>query len=470
MTAPAFAEEAVETAPATETAEAPAAEAPAAEAVASEAVAVEEAPAAEAAAEAPAEEAPGITPAELKVIADTMWLLIAGMLVFFMNTGFAMLEAGLCRQKNTVNILSKNVIVFGMASLSFWLLGWGFMYGEGNPFIGLADFMLSIPGEAGKVPKEASFFFQLVFAATAATIVSGAVAERIKYPAFFVFSFLLVAFIYPVTGHWTWGGGWLFEMGFGDFAGSTVVHSVGGWAALTGAIILGPRLGKFTANGVRPIPGHNQAMAALGMFILWFGWFGFNPGSQLAADAGPIAHITVTTNMAAAAGLLAATLVSYLMMGKPDLSMAINGALAGLVAITAGCDGVSVAGSVIIGLIGGAIVVVSVTFFDKIKIDDPVGALSVHLVNGIWGTLAVGLFNTEKGLLYGGGIDKLVSQVIGIVSIGAYVVIVSAILWFAIKAVMGLRVSSEEEYEGLDLGEHGMEAYPDFSVRKAPIY
>ncbi len=416
------------------------------------------------------EAAPEITPTELKVIADTMWLLIAGMLVFFMNTGFAMLEAGLCRQKNTVNILSKNVIVFGMASISFWLVGWGFMYGEGNPFIGLNDFLLSIPGEEGGVPKEASFFFQLVFAATAATIVSGAVAERIKYPSFFVFSFLLVAVIYPVTGHWTWGGGWLSELGFGDFAGSTIVHSVGGWAALTGAIILGPRLGKYTANGMRPIPGHSQSLATLGMFILWLGWFGFNPGSQLAADAGPIAHITVTTNMAAAAGVLGATLISYLLMGKPDLSMALNGALAGLVGITAGCDGVSIMGSVIIGFIAGTIVVFSVMFFDKIKIDDPVGALSVHLVNGIWGTLAVGLFNTESGLLYGGGISQLIIQVIGIVSIGAYVAIISTVLWLVIKAVMGLRVSSEEEYEGLDVGEHGMEAYPDFSVRKAPIY
>ena len=417
-----------------------------------------------------AQEAAGPTAAELKLIADTVWLLVTGVLVFFMNTGFAMLEAGLCRAKNAVNILSKNVIVFAMASIAFWSLGWGFMYGAGNSVLGLEDFFLSIPGEPGKVPKEAMFFFQLVFAGTAATIVSGAVAERIKYRAFFVFSFLLVAFIYPVTGHWAWGGGWLAGLGFKDFAGSTVVHSVGGWAALTGAVILGPRLGKYTKNGLKPIPGHNQSMATLGMFILWFGWFGFNPGSQLAADAGPIAHITVTTNMAAAAGILGATLATYLALGKPDLSMTLNGALAGLVAITAGCDGVSVAGAVAIGLIAGALVVFSVMFFDKIKVDDPVGAISVHLVNGAWGTLAVGLFNTGAGLFYGGGVAQLGRQVAGIASIGLYVAAVSAAFWLAINAVAGLRVSSDEEHEGLDLGEHGMEAYPDFGLNKTTAY
>lgn len=417
-----------------------------------------------------AEEAAAPGPAELKIAMDTVWLLVCGMLVFFMNTGFAMLESGLCRAKNTVNILSKNVIVFAMASLSFYMIGWAFMYGEGNGIVGLSDFFLTSPDKGDGVPKMASFFFQLVFAATAATIVSGAVAERIKYPSFFVFAFLMVAVIYPVSGHWTWGGGWLSEMGFADFAGSTIVHSVGGWAALTGAIILGPRLGKYQQGGMKPIPGHSQSLATLGMFILWLGWFGFNPGSQLAADAGPIAHITVTTNMSAAAGVVGATFATYLTLGKPDLSMALNGALAGLVGITAGCDGVSALGAVIIGLIAGVIVVYSVILFDKIKVDDPVGAISVHLVNGAWGTLAVGLFNTESGLFYGGGASQLLSQIIGIVSIGAYVVIASVILWLAIRAVMGLRVSSEEEHDGLDLGEHGMEAYPDFSVSKSPIY
>lgn len=417
-----------------------------------------------------AEEAAGPTNAELKIIADTMWMLITGMLVFFMNTGFAMLESGLCRSKNTVNILSKNVIVFAMASIAFWMVGWGFMYGAGNSFLGLEDFFLTVPGKEGEVPKLAQFFFQLVFAATAATIVSGAVAERIKYTSFFVFSFLLVAIIYPVSGHWTWGGGWLAELGFADFAGSTIVHSVGGWAALTGAIILGPRLGKYTDQGQRPMPGHSMPFATLGMFILWLGWFGFNPGSQLAADAGPISHILVTTNMAAAAGVIGATMITFIVLGKPDLSMALNGALAGLVSITAGCDGVSVTGSVVIGFIAGVIVVYSVMFFDKIKVDDPVGAISVHLVNGIWGTLAVGLFNLETGLFYGGGFAQLGKQAIGIVSIGAFVVGISVVLWLAIKAVIGLRVSSDEEYEGLDLGEHGMEAYPDFNVRKAPVY
>jgi Amt family ammonium transporter len=307
----------------------------------------------------------------------------------------------------------------------------------------------------------------MVFAATAATIVSGAVAERIKYYSFIVFSIFLVAFIYPVTGHWIWGGGWLVKMGFSDFAGSLAVHSVGGWAALTGAMILGPRLGKYGKAGqVQPILGHNQGFTTLGMFILWLGWFGFNGGSTMAADPGAIAKIVINTNMAACAGLVTSTLSSIFIIGKPDLSMALNGALAGLVAITAGCDGTGIPGSIIIGLVAGVLVVYSVIFFDKIKVDDPVGALSVHLVNGTWGVLAVGLFHSEEGLFYGGGIGKLGVQTLGVVAVGVTVTALSAALWFGIKAVMGLRVSHEEEYEGLDIGEHGMVAYPDFLISK----
>jgi Amt family ammonium transporter len=420
---------------------------------------------------------------EIKITVDTMWVILCAALVFFMNTGFALLESGLCRSKNTVNILSKNVIVFGVAALAYWILGFGLMFGDGNSFIGTSGWFLLGPdnspatGEAYRgifsalnwtgIPLDAKFLFQMVFAATAATIVSGTVAERIKYYSFILFSFLLVAFIYPVTGHWIWGGGWLGEMGFIDFAGSCAVHSVGGWAALTGSIILGPRLGKYSKDGrVQPILGHNQGYTTLGMFILWLGWFGFNGGSTMAAHPGAIAKIVINTNMAACAGLVASTLASIFIIGKPDLSMALNGALAGLVAITAGCDGASIFGSVVIGLIAGILVVYSVVFFDKIKVDDPVGALSVHLVNGTWGVLAVGLFHLEEGLFYGGGFAKLKVQILGVVAVGAAVVILSVSLWIAIKAIMGLRVSHEEEYVGLDVGEHGMVAYPDFLISK----
>ncbi|MFQ5645675.1 MAG: ammonium transporter [bacterium] len=421
--------------------------------------------------------------ADLRVTADTIWVIICAALVFFMNTGFALLEAGLCRSKNAVNILSKNVIVFGVAALAYWAVGFALMFGNGSSLIGGSGWFLKgldnspAIGNAYRgvfsslnwtgIPLNAKFLFQMVFAATAATIVSGAVAERIKYYSFIVFSLLLVAFIYPVSGHWIWGGGWLQNRGFSDFAGSLAVHSVGGWAALTGAVILGPRLGKYGKDGrIKPILGHNQGFTTLGMFILWLGWFGFNGGSTMAADAGAISRIVINTNMAACAGLVASTIISVIAIGKPDLSMALNGTLAGLVAITAGCDGTSITGSIIIGLIAGVLVVYSVFFFDKIKVDDPVGALSVHLVNGTWGVLAVGLFNTREGLLYGGGAGKLGVQALGVVAVGVTVVILSTLMWFAVKSLMGLRVTEEEEYEGLDVGEHGMEAYPDFLVSK----
>jgi Amt family ammonium transporter len=420
---------------------------------------------------------------DLKVIADTVWVLITAALVFFMNLGFATVESGLCRSKNAVNILSKNVIVFCVTSLAFWAIGFGFMFGEGNLFIGLKGLFLigadnsPATGDAYKgifsslnwtgVPLLAKFFFQLVFAGTAATIVSGAVAERIKYFSFFVFSFLMGALIYPIQGHWIWGGGWLSQLGFKDFAGSTVVHSIGGWSALVGAALLGPRLGKYGPNGrINPIPGHNLGMATLGMFVLWLGWFGFNGGSTMAADPQPISVIILNTNMAAAAGGIAATFVSYLAIGKPDLSMLLNGILAGLVGITAGADGTTVFGSIVIGLISGILVVYSVLFYDRMKVDDPVGAISVHLMNGVWGTFAVGLFHREVGLFYGGGSKQLLIQVVGILSVAVFSVVANLILWKIVKVFMGLRVSEEEEIDGLDIGEHGMEAYPDFTIAK----
>ncbi|MBI5454791.1 MAG: ammonium transporter [Deltaproteobacteria bacterium] len=419
-----------------------------------------------------------------KVALDTVWVLVAAFLVFWMNAGFALVESGLCRAKNTINILAKNFVVFAIASVAFYIIGWGLMFGDGNPFFGIEGlFMLHgadnspAMGEAYKgvyssmnwtgVPLYAKFFFQLVFAGTAATIVSGAVAERIKFLSFIVFSFIIVGFIYPVVGHWIWGGGWLAKLGMFDFAGSTVVHSVGGWAALAGVMVLGPRLGKFGKNGkINPIPGHNMSMATLGALILWLGWFGFNPGSTMAADAGAIARVALTTNMAAAAATLTATITAWLLMGKPDLSMILNGTLAGLVAVTAPCAFISVESSLIIGLVAGVLVVVAVMFFDRIKLDDPVGALSVHLVNGVFGTLALGLFaedrfmpgTTGDGLFFGSS-KLFVSQVTAVVGVGVFTFVVSIIAWYVIKAIIGLRVSEEEEMIGLDIGEHGAEAY-----------
>lgn len=425
---------------------------------------------------------------DAKIAMDTVWTLIAGMLVFFMNLGFATVESGLCRAKNAVTILAKNFVVFAASSIAFLVLGWGLMFGDGNPFFGTeglwfvggADNSPAI-GEAYKgvyssinwagVPLWTKFFFQLVFAGTAATIVSGAVAERIKFGAFYLFSFLMVGIIYPITGHWIWGGGWVAKLGMFDFAGSTVVHSVGGWAALAGIIVLGPRIGKYSKEGkVLPIPGHSMALATLGVFVLWFGWFGFNPGSTMAADAGAIGRIAVATNTAAAAAAITASITAWLLLGKPDLSMILNGALAGLVAITAPCAFVSISSSLIIGLIAGFLVVVSVLFFDRIKIDDPVGATSVHLVCGVFGTLCVGLFaqaeympnTTGNGLFFGGGAGLLMAQFAAVVGVGAFVFSISLIFWKIISATIGIRVSPEEEIEGLDVGEHGNVAYPDF--------
>jgi Amt family ammonium transporter len=422
-----------------------------------------------------------------KVMADTMWTLITAMLVFFMNLGFALVESGFCRSKNCVNILSKNFIVFAISSIAFWVLGWGLMFGNGTGFIGQEGVWLlkgadnsPATGAAYQgvysainwtgVPLLAKFFFQLVFAGTAATIVSGAVAERIKYISFILFSFVLVGLIYPIAGHWIWGGGWLAQKGFFDFAGSTVVHSIGGWSALAGILVLGPRFGKYNHGTITPIPGHNLTAATTGCFVLWLGWFGFNPGSTMAADPGLIAKICVTTNTAAAAAILSATALSWKLLGKPDLGMTLNGCLAGLVAITAPCAFVSVESAFVIGAIAGLLVVPAVIGFDKVRIDDPVGALSVHLVNGVWGTFSLGLFAddalTGKGLLMGGGTKLLTAQITGIVSVALFTFTAALITWGILKATMGIRVSLQEEISGLDIGEHGNSAYPESLTRK----
>ncbi len=427
---------------------------------------------------------------DTQVTLDTLWVLVAGVLVFFMNLGFAMVESGFARAKNTVNILSKNIIVFAAASLGFLVIGWGLMFGDGNGFIGLKGlFMASgadnspAVGDAYQgvysaiswagVPFWAKFFFQLVFCGTAATIVSGAVAERIKYISFIVFSLLLTAFIYPIVGHWIWGGGWLASMGFQDFAGSTVVHSVGGWAALAGIIVLGPRFGKYSKGGkVHPIPGHNMSIATIGLFVLWLGWFGFNPGSTMAANPDAISHILLTTNTSAIAAVLTSTAASWIILGKPDLGMTINGCLAGLVGITAGCAFVSVTSALIIGAISGVAVVLAVMMFDRLKIDDPVGATAVHLFCGVLGTLFVGLFAESRfnggadGLFFGGGWNLLGVQALGVISVAGFVFAGALVVWLLIKATMGVRVSLKEEIEGLDIGEHGNQAYPEFVIHR----
>lgn len=436
------------------------------------------------------------TTSDLKVGMDTMWVMIAGFLVFFMNAGFCMLEAGMCRQKNAVNVLAKNLIVFALSTIAFWTIGFGLMFSNGNGFIGASGgFFLSgadnspATGEAYQgifsalnwtgVPLGAKFFFQLVFAGTAATIVSGAVAERIKFVDFLLFSLLLVGVAYPITGHWIWGGGFLAKAGFYDFAGSTVVHAVGGWAALMGAAFLGPRIGKFNRDGsTNALPAHNMSIATLGALILWLGWFGFNPGSTMSVGNGSLlAHIALTTNTAGAFGALAATITAWVILGKPDLSMIINGLLAGLVAVTAPCAFINLPSAAIIGTVGGILVVFAVGFFDKLRIDDPVGAIAVHLVNGVWGTIALGLFavgpSTEAnalystgpaaGLLFGGGIGQLWIQIVGSLTVGGMTVLLSSIFWIVLKSTLGIRVTTEEEIEGLDISEHGMEAYSGFA-------
>tara|TARA_B100000315_G_scaffold258564_1_gene311199 strand:- start:161 stop:1510 length:1350 start_codon:yes stop_codon:yes gene_type:complete len=408
------------------------------------------------------------------VALDTVWTLLAAVLVFFMQAGFAMVETGFTRAKNACNIMMKNLMDFSIGSIGYWAIGFGVMFGASAfGLFGSDGFFLSAANTStGDGQWQFAFWiFQAVFAATAATIVSGAMAERTKFTSYLIYSVFITAIIYPVVGHWIWGGGWLSEKGMIDFAGSTVVHSVGGWAALIGAMLLGPRLGKYNKDGsANAIAGHNIPLAGLGVFILWFGWFGFNAGSTTAGTDLSIAVIAVTTNLAAAAGAIMAMFTAWLRFGKPDTSMSLNGALAGLVAITAGCANVSPLSAIIIGGLGGIIVVLSVEFIDKVlKIDDPVGAVSVHGVCGAWGTLAVGLFAQEayggvNGLFFGGGMGQLVTQIIGIVAVFFWVSIAALIVFGLIKATVGLRVSKEEELKGLDIGEHGMESYSGFQI------
>lgn len=412
-----------------------------------------------------AQEEAGASVADAVFVANNVWMLVATFLVFIMHLGFASLETGLTRSKNTVNILFKNVSIISIGILTYALVGFNLMYpGDFSigQFFGFAGFGIAAPeGAAGLIEYAdggytywTDFIFQAMFAATAATIVSGAVAERIKLSSFLVFSVIFVAIVYTIAGSWKWGGGWLDAMGFYDFAGSTLVHSVGGWGALIGAIVLGPRLGKYTKSGLKPILGHSLPLATLGVFLLWFGWYGFNGGSVLSADPELISLVFVTTSLAAAAGVMGAMFLSWIMFKKPDLSMILNGSLAGLVGITAGADVMTPMTSVIIGFIAGLLVVASVVFFDRVaKVDDPVGAISVHLTCGIWGTLAVGIFAADFSFL---------TQLIGVVAYGVFTVVCALILFLLIKVTMGLRVSEEEELAGLDLGEHGMESYPDF--------
>ncbi|WP_235934318.1 ammonium transporter [Sunxiuqinia indica] len=395
-----------------------------------------------------------------------MWLLIAAFMVMFMQPGFAMVEAGFTRSKNTANILMKNLMDFSIGSLLYWIIGFTLMYGDSiGGFIGTPDLFFMSEGFGDNYSDYADLFFQTVFAATAATIVSGAMAERTEFKSYLIFSIVITVLIYPISGHWTWGGGWLSEMGFHDFAGSSIVHSVGAWVGLAGAAIIGPRIGKYGKDGkAKAIPGHNLALGALGVFILWFGWFGFNPGSQLAAagteNAVAIGHIAVTTNLAAAAGAVTAMLVAWARYKRPALSISLNGALAGLVAITAGCDAVDPMGAVLIGIMAGFVLPFAVEFFDQVlKIDDPVGAISVHGVSGALGTLAVGLFSTSEGLFYGNGASLLGIQAIGVLAFFVWSAGCGFILFTILKKANILRVSKRIEEEGLDVYEHGESAY-----------
>ncbi len=412
-------------------------------------------------------------------LANNLWLLIATILVIFMNAGFAMVEAGMCRSKNAVNILAKNLFVFALAVTSYWFIGYSLMYGgsfiDGWLFFSGLFFDPTVTAETvadgGLVPT-VDFLFQAAFAGTAATIVSGLVAERVKFGEFVVFALILTAFIYPIAGSWKWNGGWLDSLGFIDFAGSSIVHSVGAWAGLVGAMLLGPRIGKFKDGKPQAMPGHNMSIATLGALILWIGWYGFNPGSQLAMDQW-VPYVAVTTTLAAAGGAIGATVTSTMTSGKPDLTMTINGILAGLVSITAGCGDMTLTGSWFAGLVGGIIVVFAVGALDAAGIDDPVGAFSVHGVCGVWGTIVIGLWGTAVqgdgsglGLFNGGGINLLLVQALGAGAYALWSLITCWLAWSIIGGLFGgIRVSESEEIQGLDIGEHGMEAYPDFAAR-----
>lgn len=413
---------------------------------------------------------------QLQVTVDTLWTAIAGMLVFIMQAGFAMVEGGFTRAKNTANIMMKNIGDLSMASLGFWILGFGIMFGNGNAFVGTTGFFVS--PETGdlyqslswtSVPTMMAWFFQLMFCATAATIVAGAMAERTKFLSYLIFSFLLSLFFYPMVGHWIWGGGWLSELGMLDFAGSTAVHATGAWFALAGVIVLGPRLGKYSDLGTPlALPGHNLMLATFGVFILWFGWFGFNSGSIMGAKAYDISVIAANTGLAAAAAAIGGTWSAWFLFGKPDLTMTLNGALAGLVAVTGACAFVEPWVAVLFfGFLPGVIVVFSVLMFDRLQLDDPVGAISVHGVSGACGTVLLGLFHAESGLLYGGGSALLVAQVVGTVSVFVFCMLSGLVLFNIIKGTVGLRVSREAEMAGLDAAEHGNDAYPEFGVSEA---
>lgn len=408
----------------------------------------------------------------MEMAMDTLWVLLGGVLVFWMQAGFAMVETGFTRSKNAGNIIMKNLMDFAIGTVIYWVLGFGLMFGVDKlGIIGTPMFLAngSIDHLGLAIPKEAFLFFQTVFCATAATIVSGAMAERTKFISYCIYSLVISAIIYPVVGHWVWGGGFLASLGFHDFAGSTVVHSVGGWCAVVGAMILGPRIGKYNKDGkANAIPGHSLTLGALGVFILWMGWFGFNPASSLSASAVELnSRIFITTNLAGAVAACVAMTITWFKYKKPDISMTLNAVLGGLVAITAGCDTVTPVGASIIGIISGFLVVYGIEFIDKkLKIDDPVGAIGVHCLNGVVGTLAVGLFAYHgelKGLLYGGGFKYLGIQAIGVLAVATWTLTTAFILFTVIKKTVGLRVSKEEEIRGLDLEEHGIESsYADF--------
>ena len=395
---------------------------------------------------------------------NNTWMLISTILVFLMHLGFAALEAGLTRAKNTVNILFKNTSIVAIGLLTYALCGFSLMYPGDfilGDWLGFAGFGLN-PGENWNTPSYnvgytyyTDFIFQAMFAATAATIVSGAVAERVKLSSFLLFSTLYVAIIYPIAGSWKWGGGWLDQLGFYDFAGSTLVHGVGGWAALVGAYVLGPRIGKYTRKGAHPIKGHNMPLTAIGVFLLWFGWYGFNGGSVLSANPGAVSTVFVTTTLSAAGGIIGSMILSWYLSNKPDLSMILNGSLAGLVGITAGADVIDPATSILVGLISGLLVVSSVLYLDSRKIDDPVGAISVHLICGIWGTLAVGIFSTDHSISV---------QLLGVLSYGVFCLVSSVLIFYLIDKLLGLRVDEQEEIVGLDISEHEMEAYAGFQI------
>ncbi len=397
-----------------------------------------------------------------KFMIDNLWILISAAFVFIMHLGFATLETGLTRQKNTVNILFKNLFIISVGIISYALTGFNTMYpGDFNGYLAIKGW-IGFDGDVANLTNQyadytywSDFIFQAMFAATAATIVSGAVAERVKLSGFMLYATILVAFLYPIAGSWKWGGGWLDQMGFYDFAGSSLVHAFGGFAALGAVLVLGPRIGKYVDGQIRPILGHSMPLATIGVVVLWLGWYGFNGGSVLSADPGLVSLVFVTTTLAAAAGCLAAIITSYIYLKKPDITMGLNGILAGLVGITAGADTVTWGSAMLIGLIAGIIVVFAIVIIDRIKIDDPVGAISVHGVCGIWGTVAVGIFSTNPE-------HSLSTQLIGTLCYAAFAFVASLILASLAKATLGFRVDEDEEYEGLDLSEHGQPAYADF--------